>query len=253
MHNTTSSWPRRGSVDSSTRTRNNGTIDTDGSTLAGTLAAWLTSMTISPFAGLFGETRRCCGQPDLGDELAARPRAAIIAPTNQHEEELDVLSTVRIWLRLRELGDANGAAELSTDDVVVQTPLGVIHGIRRVREQVWRHNHAMQALGLAPAAHVRRSTAQDWIHRAFRELFANRCTVRHRHPWHAPRRSPPSHARAARAPHKQLEREQPDTHPHACTYMNARHVKPHTRTWTRTRHVVCGGRGRVGARRRGLP
>ena len=52
-------------------------------------------------------------------------------------EEAHVLETVRAWLELREIGDMQGAALLSTHDIVVRTPLGAVVGIDQVKQQIY--------------------------------------------------------------------------------------------------------------------
>lgn len=51
--------------------------------------------------------------------------------TSDPEEESKVLGVVRSWLKLRENANAEGAAELSTADIMVRTPLGAISGLER--------------------------------------------------------------------------------------------------------------------------
>jgi hypothetical protein len=45
------------------------------------------------------------------------------------DEEQKVLAVVRAWVKLREQADAEGAAKLSTADIVVRTPLGSVRGL----------------------------------------------------------------------------------------------------------------------------
>ena len=48
-----------------------------------------------------------------------------------------MLETVRAWLELREIADAQGAALLSTNDIVVRTPLGAVIGLGDVKAQIY--------------------------------------------------------------------------------------------------------------------
>ena len=48
-----------------------------------------------------------------------------------------MIETVRAWLVLRENADAEGAARLSTSDIVVRTPLGAVSGIDSVKAQIY--------------------------------------------------------------------------------------------------------------------
>jgi hypothetical protein len=60
-----------------------------------------------------------------GVDKELRPNA------NPSDEELTVLNVVREWITLREHSDAEGAANLSTSDIVVRTPLGAVRGLKR--------------------------------------------------------------------------------------------------------------------------
>ena len=51
------------------------------------------------------------------------------AATSTAAEKVTVLTTVRTWMAVREQGDAERAAELSTEDIVVRTPLGAVRGL----------------------------------------------------------------------------------------------------------------------------
>jgi len=68
-----------------------------------------------------------------GVDKELRPNA------NPSDEELTVLNVVREWITLREHSDAEGAANLSTSDIVVRTPLGAVRGLKRVQEGVYTH------------------------------------------------------------------------------------------------------------------
>ena len=58
-------------------------------------------------------------------------------PVADPQEEKRVLETVRLWISLRESAKTDGAAALSTSDIVVRTPLGEVSGIDQVRQHVY--------------------------------------------------------------------------------------------------------------------
>ena len=94
--------------------------------------------------GLCAAPRDICAGPRTSDgrmgksieELQAE-QDADASGTVDPTEQAHVVETVRTWLRLRETADANGAALLSTGDIMVRTPLGVIQGLDQVRAQIY--------------------------------------------------------------------------------------------------------------------
>jgi hypothetical protein len=71
--------------------------------------------------------------PAANTMLLARANggAAMAASLAVGMGELKARTVVREWIALREIGDAEGAAKLSTLDIVVRTPLGAVRGIKR--------------------------------------------------------------------------------------------------------------------------
>ena len=81
---------------------------------------------------------RQCDEPDEHDlEHDSRQRVAERRPVADPQEEKRVLETVRLWISLRESAKTDGAAALSTSDIVVRTPLGEVSGIDQVRQHVY--------------------------------------------------------------------------------------------------------------------
>ena len=62
---------------------------------------------------------------------------AMSDPKEEAAQEAHVLETIRSWLELRSSGNADGAALLSTSDIVVRTPLGAVSGIENVKGQIY--------------------------------------------------------------------------------------------------------------------
>jgi len=80
-------------------------------------------------------TRRHMNVP-LSKEVLIIPESKEAA-TSTAAEKVTVLTTVRTWMAVREQGDAERAAELSTEDIVVRTPLGAVRGLENVKDQVY--------------------------------------------------------------------------------------------------------------------
>jgi len=81
----------------------------------------------------------------------APPSGGILETTEDPEQKEGVLSVVHKWLKLREQADAKGAAELSADEITVKTPMGVIHGLKTVTEEVYT----------TPSSQLKSSTAVE--------------------------------------------------------------------------------------------
>jgi len=94
-------------------------------------------MNICGMEGRCGTTpRNANGLTSTENGFVANGKDAV--PREDPMEEEKVLTVVRAWLKLREHADAEGAAELSTGDIMVRTPLGAISGLERVTEQVYK-------------------------------------------------------------------------------------------------------------------
>ena len=78
--------------------------------------------------------RDICAAARQGEKPSGSPRE-LAAP--DPAEESAVLECVARWLSLREAADADGCAALSTPDIVVRTPMGIVTGLDGVRAHVY--------------------------------------------------------------------------------------------------------------------
>lgn len=96
---------------------------------------------------LCGTNRDMCGagpkdfermqSPNERERAAKEQAQKLLNSAPDPLEEAHVVETVRAWLELREIADTQGAALLSTSDIMVRTPLGAVQGIEKVKAQIY--------------------------------------------------------------------------------------------------------------------
>ena len=85
----------------------------------------------TPDGWLCAGNRDLCAAPRQAQKLSGE------ADARDPAEEAAALECVRSWLALRETADADGCAALSTPDIVVRTPMGIVTGLDGVRAHVY--------------------------------------------------------------------------------------------------------------------